>query len=70
MEHYFQSQKFVGTPAEIEVINSKTPDDAFALGRKHKITRKEKWNDIKNGVMKTGLLAKFTQHEHLRIKLL
>jgi|JI6StandDraft_1071083.scaffolds.fasta_scaffold09423_4 ribA/ribD-fused uncharacterized protein len=69
-EHYFQSQKFEGQPEEDEVINAKTPAIAFKLARKHKLKRRRNWEEVKEDIMYTGLVQKFTVHKDLRKKLL
>lgn len=70
VEHYFQSQKFVGLPEEHEVMQAATPGQAFKLAKKHKGKRPANWNDYKDDVMYTGLQHKFDTHKDLREKLL
>ena len=64
-EHYFQAQKFAGTPQEEEVRIAETPLDAARLGRSREISIRRDWNEVKNDVMRKALIAKFTQHENL-----
>jgi len=33
VEHFFQSQKFVGTPHELEIIKAGKPVEAFRMGQ-------------------------------------
>ena len=69
-EHYFQAQKFAGTRHEEEIRMAKTPMMAAQYGReKHRPLRRD-WEDVKVQVMREALLAKFTQHEVLRLQLL
>lgn len=36
-EHFFQSQKFVGTPTELELIAAPNPKSAKMMGKKFKM---------------------------------
>lgn len=68
-EHYFQAQKFVGTPYEEYIrLHAATPRQAFQLARDHEILKWQRsdWDNIKLIVMYKALLAKFTAHERLR----
>ncbi len=69
-EHYFQSQKFVGTEHEYVIINQLTAYEAAKEGRKKHRPLRADWNLIKEEIMLTALRAKFTQHKHLRDMLL
>jgi N-glycosidase YbiA len=69
-EHYFQAQKFAGTPYEEEVRRAKSPMVAARMGRsRHRPLRKD-WESVKDQVMLDALRAKFTQHEDLQSLLL
>ncbi|MFZ5698675.1 MAG: NADAR family protein [Pseudomonadota bacterium] len=69
-EHYFQAMKFEGTEHEEMVRGAATPMEAARIGRdRHRPFRKD-WELVKDDVMRTALLAKFTQHEELRQGLL
>lgn len=69
-EHYFQAMKF-DSMADQEVIRmAATPKIAAEMGRDRKRKLREDWESIKDDVMRDVLLAKFTQHEDLRILLL
>lgn len=69
-EHYFQAQKFAGTPHEEEVRLAKTAREAANLGRSRKLPLRRDWESAKEGVMLEALRAKFTQHDDLRAVLL
>lgn len=69
-EHYFQSQKFAGTPKELYVIEAPTPDDAFDRGNERTHPLREDWQDVKESVMRAGLTLKFNQNPDLKAKLL
>lgn len=69
-EHYFQSQKFVGTQDEIDIINLQTPALAASEGKNRNRPLRSDWEQVKEEAMLTGLRAKFTQNFILREKLL
>ena len=71
-EHYFQAQKFVGTPYEEQIRHLSRPRQAFDFTRDPKVSRwrRNDWESIKEDVMYKALLAKFTQHDYLRKMLL
>lgn len=69
-EHYFQSQKFVGTPHEEEIHGAETPMKAANKARSRKRPLRHDWDDVRLDVMRTALRAKFTQHSELRALLL
>lgn len=69
VEHYYQAQKFVGTPDAviIPVIHAvETPEEAAALGRC--CTRKVRpdWEEVKTKVMQEAVLTKFLTHADIR----
>lgn len=65
-EHYFQAQKFVGTPDEEEVRRAKSPMIAARMGRSRKRPLRKDWESSKDRIMHEAVLAKFTQHADLR----
>jgi N-glycosidase YbiA len=65
-EHYFQAQKFAGTPDEEEVRRAKSPMVAARTGRSRKRPLREDWESVKDEIMHEAVLAKFTQHADLR----
>ena len=70
-EHYFQAQKFVGTPY-VEVIRQlPTAREAFQCSRDPKVScwRRSDWDTMKDGIMLKALRCKFAQHQNLREKL-
>ncbi len=71
-EHYFQSQKLVGTPYVEYVALLPRPRDAFEFPRQPHIAywvRKD-WQSVKESVMYKGLYHKFTQYSNLKKLLL
>jgi ribA/ribD-fused uncharacterized protein len=69
-EHYFQAQKFAGTPDEEEVRQAKSPMVAARMGRSRKRPLRKDWESVKDSLMHEAVLAKFTQHADLREMLL
>nr|QYA18557.1 NADAR protein [Clandestinovirus] len=65
-EHYFQSQKFVGTTSENDVIDAPTPAAAAAIGRDRKRPLRPDWEQVKDDVMRVAVLAKFQQYTKLK----
>ncbi len=65
-EHYFQAQKFVGTPHQKIVHQAKTPGDAARLGRDRKRPLRADWEEVKDDIMRIAVKAKFEQHEDIR----
>jgi ribA/ribD-fused uncharacterized protein len=63
-EHYFQAQKFAGTEYEETVRLAKTPAEAKELGRGGSL--RADWEQVKEDIMKEGLLAKFIRHKDAR----
>ena len=70
-EHYFQSQKFIGTPFEEHIRKLSTPREAFQFSKEPQVQRwrRSDWNQVKDDIMKLALLEKFEQHSDLRRKL-
>ena len=66
-EHYFQAQKFAGTPDEDEVRQAKSPMIAARMGRSRKRPLRRDWESVKDSIMHEAVLAKFTQHDDLRV---
>lgn len=69
-EHYFQAQKFAGTPHEEAIRLAPTPKEAAAMGRDTSRPLRSDWESVKDDVMARALRAKFTQHASLREALL
>ncbi|OLV19261.1 domain GTP cyclohydrolase II [Deinococcus marmoris] len=69
-EHYFQAQKFAGTPFEEEVRAQPTPMLAAQMGRRRDLPFRADWDAVKDDIMRTALHAKFTQRPELRALLL
>lgn len=65
-EHYFQAQKFVGTPHAEEIRVAKSPIQAARMGRERQRPLRADWEDVKDDVMCRAVLAKFSQHADIR----
>ena len=65
-EHYFQAQKFAGTPHEDEIRKAPSPMVAARLGRSRQRPLRRDWESAKDGIMLEALRAKFGQHEDLK----
>lgn len=69
-EHYFQAQKFEDKAYRLRIQRAKTPMLAAQLGRDRRQKLRRDWEPVKVSVMRTAVLAKFSQHEELRKLLL
>ena len=71
-EHYFQAQKFVGTPILETIRMLSRPREAFDMSRDPRYAhwRRNDWEEVKEDVMYKALQAKFSQNDDLRKLLL
>ena len=71
VEHFYQAQKFAGTPHEEAIRRCESPMlakiAAMDLAGQH---RRNDWESVKEAVMLEGLRAKFYQHPDVRERLL
>ncbi|GAA6615276.1 NADAR family protein [Scytonema sp. NUACC26] len=65
-EHYFQAQKFIGTPHVEQIRLVKTPKEAARMGRERKRPLRSDWEQVKDGIMKKAVLCKFQTHADIR----
>ena len=65
-EHYFQAQKFVGTPHLEQIRSVNTPKDAAIIGRKRTLPLRKDWESVKDGIMLRAVLHKFQTHLDIR----
>lgn len=65
-EHYFQAQKFAGSPRATQIRLAPSPAEAAALGRDRAFSLPANWEQIKDGLMHRAVWAKFHQHRPLR----
>jgi ribA/ribD-fused uncharacterized protein len=69
-EHYFQAQKFPGSPLQESIRKAKSPMIAAWLGNNRNYPLRPDWESAKEGIMRQAMRAKFTQHQGLRAVLL
>lgn len=69
-EHYFQAQKFAGTPHADEVRQASTPKQAAEMGRDRERPLRSDWEQAKDDVMRKAVLCKFETHADIRAVLL
>ena len=69
-EHYFQAQKFAGTPYAEEVRQAQSPKHAAAMGRDRRFPLRSDWEQVKDEVMKRAIRRKFETHADIRAVLL
>jgi ribA/ribD-fused uncharacterized protein len=69
-EHYFQAQKFAGTPHEEDVRRAKSPKQAATWGRERSRPLRDDWEAVKDDVMRRAVRRKFETHEDIRAVLL
>ncbi|GHO83662.1 NADAR family protein [Dictyobacter formicarum] len=69
-EHYFQAQKFAGTPHEEAVRRAYSPKQAAEMGRDRSRPLRSDWESVKDDVMLRAVLRKFETHAELRELLL
>lgn len=65
-EHYFQAQKFVGTPHADQIRQVKNPKDAANMGRDRKRPLRGDWETVKDDIMRRAVLQKFQTHADIR----
>ena len=73
VEHYYQAQKFIGTPDEKSSLIIKavsTPEQAAALGRDCRRQLRSNWEQIKVAVMREAVRQKFLTHQDIQAILL
>jgi len=61
-EHYFQAQKFAGTPHEEELRLAQTPRQVADMGRDRARPLRADWQQVKDDVMREAVRQKFRTH--------
>jgi ribA/ribD-fused uncharacterized protein len=69
-EHYFQAQKFAGTPDEEAVRLAPRPMMAARMGRDRQRPLRADWDQVKDAVMRRAVQRKFEMHPAIRALLL
>lgn len=65
-EHYFQAQKFAGTPHVEELRAVASPMVVARMGRNRSLPLRPDWNEVKDDVMRRAVLRKFETHPSIR----
>jgi N-glycosidase YbiA len=65
-EHYFQAQKFFGTPYLEQIRSTNTPKNAANIGRKRTLPLRSDWEGVKDEIMLRAVLHKFQTHLDIR----
>ncbi len=69
-EHYFQAQKFAGTPYAEQIRKAGSPREAFHLARTEGWPLRSDWAQVKDDVMRRAVRQKFASHADIREMLL
>jgi ribA/ribD-fused uncharacterized protein len=69
-EHYFQAQKFAGTPRSDQIRQARSPKIAASMGRSRQHPLRPDWEQVKDTIMLQGVLKKFETHADIRAILL
>lgn len=65
-EHYYQAQKFIGTIHYHQIREAPNAKAAAKIGRDRDLPLRDSWREIKVGIMKKAVFAKFSAHEDIR----
>lgn len=68
VEHYFQGQKFLDETQRQRIARAATPKEAKRLGRQNGL--REGWDEMRDDVMRRGVLEKFRTNADIRAILL
>jgi hypothetical protein len=70
-EHYFQAMKFIDSQKDMDdVRRASTPKMAASVGRDRSRPLRDDWEDVKDDIMRRGVLRKFETHDDIRAILL
>ena len=69
-EHYFQAQKFAGTPHEEDIRLAPSPKRAAEMGRERTRPLRSDWEQVKDDIMREAVETKFRAHADIRAILL
>ncbi len=70
VEHYYQAQKYAGTPVELQICEAGDPLKARKMGQNRALVVREDWDAVKEEVMRRAVRAKVSQNRRLREQLL
>ena len=63
VEHFFQAQKFAPHDAHVEAVRpAATPKRAAAIGRERGRKPRADWEEVRDSIMRRGVLRKFELH--------
>lgn len=65
-EHYFQAQKFAGTPDADEIRLAETPGEAANKGGDRHRPLRSDWEQVKDEIMRQAVLNKFAANSEIR----
>ena len=65
-EHYFQAQKFIGTPYLEKLRLVKTPKEAANMGRQRTLPLRSDWEDVKDNIMRKAVFSKFSTNKDIQ----
>ena len=65
VEHYFQAQKFAGTPHVEAIRQAPSPMVAARMGRSRARPLRSDWDQVKDEIMLRAVRARFAQHADL-----
>jgi N-glycosidase YbiA len=65
-EHYFQAQKFIGTPYLEKLRLVKTPKEVAKMGRQKTLPLRPDWEKVKDNIMRNAVLSKFSTHKDIQ----
>jgi N-glycosidase YbiA len=72
-EHYYQAQKFIGTPYHhlcAQIHQASSPEIAAAIGRNPQHIVRSDWDSLKTKIMYRAVFTKFRRHLDLKALLL
>ncbi|MBE1236391.1 NADAR family protein [Phaeovibrio sulfidiphilus] len=69
VEHYYQAQKFLGTPDEDEVRQAESALQAAIMGRERTRPLRADWDQVRDSIMERVVAEKFRQHPDIAQKL-
>ncbi|WP_421829165.1 NADAR family protein [Larkinella sp.] len=70
VEHYFQASKFENNEVRKKIKSFNSPMKAAQEGRSRNYVIRADWESVKDSIMLNGLIAKFLQHQELKVELL
>ncbi|MFO5526761.1 MAG: NADAR family protein [Cuspidothrix sp.] len=65
-EHYFQAQKFIGTPYLAKLRLVKTPKEAANMGRERTLPLRPDWEEVKDNIMRKAVFSKFSTNKDIQ----